>query len=324
MKKNYNSPIENLTVSDEDLSMINNFTVTPLNKNDVFCFNVILCDNEIDRDIERFDVASLEKLKSLFIGKPGIFDHSMMGKDQTARIFDVSLVFDNSKKTSLGDDYAYLKAKAYMPLTDKNKDLVTEINAGIKKEVSVNCSVEKKYCSICKKDVRFSNCSHEKGVEYNGELCHHILSDPTDAYEWSFVAVPAQKNAGVTKSFKERKENIFSMKNIISILKSSDSSVTLSKQQSLKLLEEINLLTEKAKDGEEYRNLLKSEIMRLSLIALPAISSKSIENVCAFLPIPELKKLKSDFENAASSVEEKPQLSSTSKTNSSINNDFII
>lgn len=324
MKKNYNSPIENFTVSDEDLAMINKFTVSPLNRDDVFCFNVILCDNEIDRDIERFDVASLEKLKNLFVGKPGIFDHSMKGKDQAARIFDISLVLDNSKKNSLGDDYAYLKAKAYMPLTNKNKDLVTEINAGIKKEVSVNCSVEKKYCSICKKDVRFSNCSHEKGVEYNGQLCHHILSDPSDAYEWSFVAVPAQKNAGVTKSFKERKDNILTMENIISVLKSVDSSVTLSKQQSLKLLEEINSLTEKAKDGEEYRQLLKSDIMRLSLIALPSVSSKSIENVCAFLPLTELKKLKSDFEVAASSIEEKPQLSSGTQAHSSINNDFII
>lgn len=32
-------------------------------------------------------------------------------------------------------------------------------------------------------------------------LCHTILSDITDAYEWSFVAVPAQRNAGVTKQY---------------------------------------------------------------------------------------------------------------------------
>ena len=31
--------------------------------------------------------------------------------------------------------------------------------------------------------------------------CHVVLSDVTDAYEWSFVAVPAQREAGVTKQF---------------------------------------------------------------------------------------------------------------------------
>ena len=34
-------------------------------------------------------------------------------------------------------------------------------------------------------------------------MCHTILDDITDAYEWSFVAVPAQVNAGVTKRFTE-------------------------------------------------------------------------------------------------------------------------
>ena len=35
-------------------------------------------------------------------------------------------------------------------------------------------------------------------IKVNGKL-----SEPTDAYEWSFVAVPAQKNAGVSKSMRK-------------------------------------------------------------------------------------------------------------------------
>lgn len=34
---------------------------------------------------------------------------------------------------------------------------------------------------------------------FDGRLCYGELQNPTDAYEWSFVAVPAQKNAGITK-----------------------------------------------------------------------------------------------------------------------------
>ena len=45
------------------------------------------------------------------------------------------------------------------------------------------------------------SCSHIKGRSYNGAKCHIVLDDITDAYEWSFVAVPAQVNAGVTKRF---------------------------------------------------------------------------------------------------------------------------
>ena len=39
------------------------------------------------------------------------------------------------------------------------------------------------------------------GKVYVGNPCYVILDDVTDAYEWSFVAVPAQINAGVTKRF---------------------------------------------------------------------------------------------------------------------------
>jgi len=35
---------------------------------------------------------------------------------------------------------------------------------------------------------------------YGGQLCTVMLSDPEDAFETSFVAVPAQRDAGVTKS----------------------------------------------------------------------------------------------------------------------------
>ena len=37
------------------------------------------------------------------------------------------------------------------------------------------------------------------GRQYDGKLCTAVLEDPTDAYEWSFVAVPAQREAGVLK-----------------------------------------------------------------------------------------------------------------------------
>ena len=49
-------------------------------------------------------------------------------------------------------------------------------------------------------DRQEATCGHQPGKKYGGRLCYTLLEDPTDAYEWSFVAVPAQPAAGVTKA----------------------------------------------------------------------------------------------------------------------------
>ncbi|MEG2720430.1 MAG: hypothetical protein RR914_03810 [Oscillospiraceae bacterium] len=41
--------------SDEDLILINEFSQKSLKKDDVFVFSVVLCDNEVDRDFEKFE-----------------------------------------------------------------------------------------------------------------------------------------------------------------------------------------------------------------------------------------------------------------------------
>ncbi len=191
------------TVTNQMLEKINGFTRKELSADEVYCFSVILCDNDIDRDCEKFSVKALEALAKLYVGKTGIFNHDPKGENQTARIFDTHIERDESRKTADGEAYTCLKADAYMVKTDSNADLIKEIDGGIKKEVSVGCSVSKELCSICGHDRRISQCSHRKGLSYNGRKCFGILSDPTDAYEWSFVAVPAQRGAGVTKHYSD-------------------------------------------------------------------------------------------------------------------------
>jgi hypothetical protein len=48
-----------------DIALINQYSVKELTPQDVFCFSIILCDNEVDRDTERFTTASLDKLAPL-------------------------------------------------------------------------------------------------------------------------------------------------------------------------------------------------------------------------------------------------------------------
>ena len=325
MKKNYSNALSPCLLSDEDMLLIDKLSLKKLEKDEVFAFNIVLCDNEIDRDFDRFDTEALAKLAELFEGKPGIFDHSMKGKDQTARIFECHLEIDQSRKTSVGDSYKCVKAKAYMPITNKNSDLIAEINAGIKKEVSVNCAVSKKICSICGKDVRFSRCEHTAGKKYNNSVCHHILKEPTDAYEWSFVAVPAQPKAGIVKSYKNKERNEIGLENIISILKSCEDECTVSKVQAEEICKNFEKMKKLADDGIEYRKALKQDVIRLSCSAMPNISTKSLGLICDSLPLAELKQLKADFSVCAEQKSIFPQLASkTNFNNNTSNNEFMI
>ena len=183
------------------LEQLNRYTRRTHSADEVFLFDVRLCDNEIDRDGERFSREALAQLKELFVGKTGIFDHNPTGENQTARIFETELVEEPARETEAGEPYTYVKGHAYMIRTDKNRDLIREIDGGIKKEVSISCMAVSQRCSVCGADRRQERCAHQNGHIYGGKRCHTILSDVTDAYEWSFVAVPAQREAGVTKRF---------------------------------------------------------------------------------------------------------------------------
>lgn len=184
----------------ELLTQLNHFTRREHALDEVYLFDLILCDNEIDRDGDCFSDAALEAMQKLFIGVTGIFDHNPKSGNQTARIFRTQVITDAQRTTKTGKPYRYLKANAYMVRTGANADLIREIDAGIKKEVSISCAAAQQICSICGTNKLQKPCTHLKGRTYNGAVCFCTLDGISDAYEWSFVAVPAQKHAGVTKT----------------------------------------------------------------------------------------------------------------------------
>ena len=192
-------------VTEQELAAIAQYSRRPLTAEEVYTFPLVLCDNDLDRDNECFTDEALEKLAELFCGKTGIFDHDPRGEKQTARIYRCRVEPEEGRLNYRGDPYKALKADAYMVRTAANADLILEIDGGIKKEVSVGCAVQKNICSICGADRREEPCGHQPGKRYGGKLCCTLLAEPTDAYEWSFVAVPAQPAAGVTKSHAVRR-----------------------------------------------------------------------------------------------------------------------
>ena len=74
-------------LTERDLELINALARRPLKAEEVYTFPVRLCDNEVDRDFERFSRPALEKLAELFVGKCGIFDHQWTAMGQTARLY---------------------------------------------------------------------------------------------------------------------------------------------------------------------------------------------------------------------------------------------
>ena len=151
-----------------DLELIGQLARKPLGEEEVYIFSVRLCDNEIDRDFERFAPQTLEELAPMFVGKSGIFDHQWSALGQAARIFKTEVVWEPDRLTKAGDCCCWLKGYAYMMRTESNRDLIAEIEGGIKKEVSVGCAVERAVCSICGQDCAAEDCGHQKGQEDGG------------------------------------------------------------------------------------------------------------------------------------------------------------
>lgn len=191
-------------VTDAELKQINKLTLEPLTADEVFTFSAVLCDNEIDRQYEHFTVKALKELQKLFVGRTVIKDHDASADNQVARIYATELV-TTDKTTSYGEAYVQLKAHCYMVKTAGNADLITEIRAGIKKEGSVGFRTSSCICSICGTDNAKDYCRHWPGRSYEKEggkqVCTFKLDGIKDAYEFSLVAVPAQRNAGVSKSY---------------------------------------------------------------------------------------------------------------------------
>jgi len=296
-------------ITDEQMEKINRFARRPLKREEVFVFSLILCDNEIDRDYERFPKESLEILAGLFVGKTGVFDHSAKAKNQSARIFDAALE-DTGNLNSLGEPYYVLRAWAYMLRSPKNEELIFEIDGGIKKEVSVGCSVEKVICSICGADIKTAPCSHNKGAYYEGLLCYHRLVNPTDAYEWSFVAVPSQKGAGVTKRARGGQcGGVMELGKLFGAERPEN--LALSAGQFAALKAQYAALSEKARAGDAYLAGLRGEIIRLAGLALPELSPALAGQLASKLDMQQLGELRGCLRKAASKTfPPSPQLTS--------------
>ena len=219
------------------LEAINAQAKGTLTEDQVYVFSLRLCDDRVDRDYERFDTAALPELAKMFIGKTGIADHRWSTEGQVARIFETQVVRE--------EDVSFLKAWAYIRRGGNADTVIADIEAGIKKEVSIGCAMGRSVCSVCGSE--YGSCGHEKGSYYDGQLCCAVLKEPMDAYEFSFVAVPAQRDAGVLKGMGTNQRSLKELACAFGAQK------------------EYAALTKEAQLGRKYRQELEENVVKLCL-----------------------------------------------------------
>lgn len=249
------------------LAAINELAKAKLTEAQVYVFSLRLCDDQVDRDYERFDSAALPALAKLFIGKTGIVDHCWSSENQVARIFETQVVRE--------DGAGYIKAWAYIRRGGANDEIIADIEAGIKKEVSVGCAMGRSVCSVCGSE--YGTCGHRKGEYYDGMMCCAILKEPVDAYEFSFVAVPAQREAGVLKGMGRKK----CLKELAEEFGAQAEYRTLFKEAEL---------------GRRYRQDLEDDVVRLCLSLELGAEAPVLRSIMATAAAEDLLRLKSALE----------------------------
>lgn len=271
---------------ERELEQINRFSRRHLSAQEVYIFQLRLCDSEVDRDGERFEPETLEGLAELFVGTTGIFDHDWSAAGQTARIYRTEVLEEPGAVTAAGDVCRYIKGYAYVLRTPGNEELIARLDGGILREVSVGCAVERAVCSVCGQSA--GSCEHKKGETYGGKLCYTSLQGAADAFEWSFVAVPAQRKAGVLKSL--RREPYGTLRQLA--------------EDAPECRRELEELEREALLGRRYLASLRREVVRLAGLARKEMDHRVMQGIADKLDEGELLELKRVY--TAQAAEEFP------------------
>ena len=180
-------------VAQADLDKVNKLTVKTVDAKDITVYTALLIDDKITRNSTQYNKDFQSMLLSLpvgegnFIGTPVLFgeskDHQAIAASQVGRIFDAWQVVDNEKHFGV-------MAKIYI-LNESNETLISKVDSGVLKELSISTKVQLPLCSVCGQNI--ANCEHKPGVNN----CYVIMSGNGFVAETSFVAVPGSNVAKI-------------------------------------------------------------------------------------------------------------------------------
>ena len=160
-------------------------------------------------------------------------------------------------------------------------------------------------CSICGSE--YGSCGHCKGEHYDGQLCCAILKEPIDAYEFSFVAVPAQPNAGVLKGLGRGQCALKDLADEFGV-------------QS-----EYRALFKEAELGRQYKKLVQDDVVRLCLSLELGVEEPTLRAIVEKVGAEELLKLQKALDDRlAESMPMTCQLGGSFGKNDVIESGFMI
>ena len=279
------------------LEAINGQTKAQMTAEQVYAFSLRLCDDQPDRDWERFETGALPALAKLFVGKTGIVDHRWSAENQVARIFETQVVKD--------EGVSYIKAWAYIRRGKNNDEIIADIEAGIKKEVSIGCAMGRCVCSVCGSE--YGSCGHVKGEVYDGQVCCGILKEPMDAYEFSFVAVPAQPHAGVLKGMGAGKRSLKEL------------------AEEFGIQGEYRTLFKEAELGRQYAAQIRDDVVRLCLSLELGAEEPVLRGIVKTAASEDLLQLKAALENRlAESMPMVTQLGNSFRSEETLEKGYLI
>ena len=274
------------------MALINNYAIEPLSPEDVFVGKILLANNAVDRDGERFHEDFLKRLQETIKGKSLLQGHRWgdagIGLYFESEIITMSLKeAEELTKEKLqlpeGEDTVhFLKVYYYIMNTPHNEGIIANIKGGICRHASIGFSAEKR------------NPVNDE----EGNTLYHEYSGDGEALEGSFVWLGAQyastttkaKGQGgdnINKQTKNKKTEDEEMKKDLTkklgispeateqdVLKSVSDLVTRNKhlEPIVDLLgddvtvEEVKAMVDNAKSGEKFKKSLVDDIVKVEEI----------------------------------------------------------
>lgn len=209
--------------SGEQLAKINEFTQSTKSAEDVICFSTLSCNDQLDRDLDRFTAECVEDFAKLPEPYSSVGKGYMVSHDYTK--LPVGTVFEVGTENIEG--VKHLTNSVFMPNTEQYKNFIENIDFGIYRFVSVGVMLDDSACTVCSSPMvgnYWTFClenGHEKGLWYDPNsdekdswgwaepvaegtkgavLCTRDLFTPKDFYELSQVFLGAQYGAQLERS----------------------------------------------------------------------------------------------------------------------------
>jgi hypothetical protein len=175
-----------IKAEEPDLAAIRKYALREVTAEEIWTGSMKLCHDRVDRTFERFPKAYLERFAATLPGKSVLPGHDYSALP-LGRFYAADVVPDTEGN--------HLRVRYYLP---KESPLVSQIELGVLKDVSIGFNAGKRLCDLCAKEWDFQH-DHFPGQEYDGKQCTLTYCESeahkAEAMEGSFVWCGAQPGA---------------------------------------------------------------------------------------------------------------------------------